>query len=377
MSLRIYSLFGCLLAGHSLATAQTLTSRASHMNYNYVYGAGADSHTGSDVFDQGDLLATDMDELHYEGSTSGSLPGNPGTPYTAGVDIDLYQSYYTIGPLNNLSTITSTNTTNLLANATGAGVSAAYSTTSGNSHQFEFTLARPRRYSLNGTVSSSVNYGGEVTLRRWDGFTWTIWDTSLFGPGGLGPFGFNRTMLSGTYRFYTAAGINSTGGFHHAQAYGDLTFLSNHVTITGTVSLGDFIGNVANEVVKVELVTNSGSILDSIPNVPLNGSGTFTCSTPIDGWTRVRVRGRTWLSKTWGQFLLAAGTNNVTLGGLKNGDADHSGEVDAADIDQVIAGFGGVANQPGYDIDADLDGSGEVDAADIDVAIANFGETDG
>ncbi len=56
---------------------------------------------------------------------------------------------------------------------------------------------------------------------------------------------------------------------------------------------------------------------------------------------------------------------------LRNGDVDNSGEVDAADIDAVIAAFGSTG-QPIEDVDM----SGEVDAADIDIVIANFGQTD-
>ncbi len=56
---------------------------------------------------------------------------------------------------------------------------------------------------------------------------------------------------------------------------------------------------------------------------------------------------------------------------LINGDADLSGEVDAADIDVIIADFGSSAGG-----NTDLNGSGEVDAADIDIAIANFGQVD-
>ncbi len=55
---------------------------------------------------------------------------------------------------------------------------------------------------------------------------------------------------------------------------------------------------------------------------------------------------------------------------LPNGDADASGEVDAADIDLIIADFGGSGAM------TDVDGSGEVDAADIDIVIANFGSAD-
>ncbi len=61
---------------------------------------------------------------------------------------------------------------------------------------------------------------------------------------------------------------------------------------------------------------------------------------------------------------------------MKNGDADGSGEVDAADIDLVISKFGTTISQTTYNPNADLDKTGEVDASDIDVAIANFGSVD-
>lgn len=57
------------------------------------------------------------------------------------------------------------------------------------------------------------------------------------------------------------------------------------------------------------------------------------------------------------------------------GDCDGSGEIDAVDIDFVIADFGIVNGDPGFDGSTDVDGSGEVDAIDIDVVIANFGLT--
>ena len=59
---------------------------------------------------------------------------------------------------------------------------------------------------------------------------------------------------------------------------------------------------------------------------------------------------------------------------LPNGDPDNSGEVDALDIDYVIANFGQVV--PNIAVNADIDGSGEVDAVDIDIVIASFGAID-
>lgn len=68
------------------------------------------------------------------------------------------------------------------------------------------------------------------------------------------------------------------------------------------------------------------------------------------------------------------GEMTVQVGGVSmvNGDVDSSGEVDAVDIDIVIADFGGTA----WGAVTDVDLSGEVDAVDIDIVIANFGAVD-
>ena len=62
---------------------------------------------------------------------------------------------------------------------------------------------------------------------------------------------------------------------------------------------------------------------------------------------------------------------------MTNGDVDGSGEVDAVDIDQVIADFGAlITAETDTQADSDVDISGEVDATDIDIVIANFGAID-
>jgi hypothetical protein len=84
----------------------------------------------------------------------------------------------------------------------------------------------------------------------------------------------------------------------------------------------------------------------------------------------IACRGSHWLrGKRASVVIGASGATGVNFT-LFNGDADASGEVDAADIDAVIADFGGNGMM------TDLDGSTEVDAADIDIAIANFGRSD-
>lgn len=69
-------------------------------------------------------------------------------------------------------------------------------------------------------------------------------------------------------------------------------------------------------------------------------------------------------------------TINIAPVTLVGGDCDNSGEIDAADIDYVIARFGMMFTAAGGDSNADVDASGEVDAVDIDLVIANFGLTD-
>ena len=90
----------------------------------------------------------------------------------------------------------------------------------------------------------------------------------------------------------------------------------------------------------------------------------------IDGPVTIEFDGGPYLRKKLSANLVGI---NLSLGPvpLTNGDVDNSGEVDAADIDAVIAAFGStdVSNN-------DVDNSGEVDAADIDIVIENFGATD-
>ncbi len=81
------------------------------------------------------------------------------------------------------------------------------------------------------------------------------------------------------------------------------------------------------------------------------------------------------LNATYVVHLMSGTSNNYVGYALVKqklqlpGDVDRSTEVDAADIDLVIANFGG------DDQNFDVDGSGEVDAADIDIVIANFGRS--
>ncbi len=70
------------VAGAADVEGQTLTACSSTLNYNYVYGAGADSHAGADLVPDASLLLSDVEGTGFSGSTSGVLTN--GQPYSAG-----------------------------------------------------------------------------------------------------------------------------------------------------------------------------------------------------------------------------------------------------------------------------------------------------
>lgn len=160
---------------------------------------------------------------------------------------------------------------------------------------------------------------------------------------------------------------------------GALAFGAEKVNISGTIVLNDTISNFnfgtqrdINYAIKQGTVTVwSGMVTATTQIHP------FSIDIPSD------IQGPCIFEWDTGPHLLkklivvlpgySTGFGTVTM---LNGDADQSGEVDAVDIDEVIANFGNVfPNDPG-NLNTDVDCSGEVDATDIDIVIACFGNTD-
>lgn len=145
-------------------------------------------------------------------------------------------------------------------------------------------------------------------------------------------------------------------------------------TISGRITFLDWINPNSSQPTRITVVRNSDSALIAQVDTTTNSLGDYSVTVPSlsvgVGYT-VRAESLVWLRKS-NAVAGAASLSNVNFN-LFNGDADESGEVDATDIDLVIANFGSIGVSP---TDGDLDGSGEVDATDIDVAIANFGQID-
>lgn len=145
-------------------------------------------------------------------------------------------------------------------------------------------------------------------------------------------------------------------------------------TVSGQLTLNDWMGNTSTEFATFELLSGS-TVVETIFNIPLDSTGHYSFQPTHTGTYSISADVSHWLTKRYPTPVTLNGGANV--GGinitLTNGDCDWSGEVDAVDIDYVIANFGQIISDPDFHVNADVDGSGEVDAVDIDIVIANFG----
>ncbi len=187
------------------------------------------------------------------------------------------------------------------------------------------------------------------------------------------PFLGTGSTVSGT--FVSLGQQVQTVQFNTDQTDGDF-YVNNlradapSATLSGTLNLGDttFGGSFSRTIV--------GTVKQGATTIgTITASGISASSVAFSGTVPATATGAATIEWDGSSFLLRK--TNITLTGgnvavgsvtLQNGDVDNSGEVDAADIDLVIANFGATT-----DITSDVDVSGEVDAADIDIVIANFG----
>jgi len=147
---------------------------------------------------------------------------------------------------------------------------------------------------------------------------------------------------------------------------------SSNQTLSGNLILGDtaFSGastrNIAYTVMQGTTTLASGSVTASASSSALSidvpASATGAAELVLDGSSFLKRK-----------VALTLTGSNQAIGNatMQNGDVDGTGEVDAADIDQVIAAFGNMGDNV-----EDVDVSDEVDAAESDIVIANFGGMD-
>lgn len=203
-----------------------------------------------------------------------------------------------------------------------------------------------------------------------------IWNGSVvsspsFPYTGQGPtaMGWTRTNLTvvGTGSDVLQFRSTTTSAPQYGPALDNVRLIALPSTISGTLTLGDTIGNSGTETIGWTLSntvnTYSGSVV-----VADFGASPYSLNIPTGapaGAYTLKFKGGTFLSKTL----------NVTLSGssltsqnaiLKNGDVDQDGEVGPSDFELVVAQFGGSGT-------ADVNNDGEVGPSDFETIVANFG----
>ena len=198
-------------------------------------------------------------------------------------------------------------TTEVVSGTTATTPSRIYQVTDGGSDALSTAT-------LLQTAPSNQNYRGRRLL-----------------PGGPA----NQTLSGNLFLGDTVFSGSSTRNIAYTVMQGTTTLISNSVTASASSSALS-IGVPASATGAATLVLDGSSFLKRVVPITLTGS-------------------------------------NQVIGtvALVNGDVDGTGEVDAADLDQVIAAFGNMGDNV-----EDVDVNDEVDAADIDIVIGNFGNVD-
>jgi hypothetical protein len=201
-------------------SAQILTGRASSLNYNYVYGAGADTHSGSDQRARSTLLLSDSDVLTFTEGTSGTLPGQPPRPYSAATGADIRYTYAVQGPAYEIDSISASAVSDLDASVTGAGTAVMFSSNPGNSVQFNFTVQHEIDYQLTGSrFRTGPDLGSTVILQVFNGFNWAILFYSEFLPAEQTTFDVTGTLPPGEYRIIGTVGGRAFGSASNQAGY--------------------------------------------------------------------------------------------------------------------------------------------------------------
>lgn len=147
-------------------------------------------------------------------------------------------------------------------------------------------------------------------------------------------------------------------------------------TLTGSVTLGDYIPSPSGRLLDLQVYSADGSVLEwAVSNVALDPQGTFTVSHRLpDGSYDIRIKASHWLARIVDNVALGP-NGNAGLIALINGDVDNDNEVGPGDFGGLSSSFGTVNGDANWNADADLDGDGEVGPSDFGILSASFGLT--
>lgn len=358
-----------------------LMARDSDLNLYWLGGYAGDTHGGTPAASDENLYMASGAGLVGDDDANGSYFGHI---WSLTVGWNLAHSYQASGDISSASRIQSTGNSSLMALANQCSLTMR-SVIPGNRLQLTFTLAEGRVMKLLGTLIAPVDPSrgqANVTLNASNGSGFSgFWGFSGAGSTFLG----FRYVPAGVYRLDADCSIAADGtevvmaGWNYDLEV--MPFVPGAVngSVTGRVLFDNYVGQVSRESIDVEFYSLAGAYL-GVSEASLTFQGFFSVAVPVavpPGPVNIRLRGDTTLrTLVPGATLVSNADTFIGTWTLRNGDCDQSTEIDAVDIDLVIANFGDLEGEPGYNAEGDPDGSGEVDALDIDLVIAGFGGLD-
>jgi len=125
--------------------------------------------------------------------------------------------------------------------------------------------------------------------------------------------------------------------------------------------------------VRVVIQPIGGGIAVYDETLTANTSGMVTMDGIPPGSYRIWVKQAHTLSALMTAVTLVAATNSVTLGVLREGDADGNNFINITDFSILATSFGKGIGEGGYDARTDFDGSGLVNINDFTLLASNFG----
>jgi hypothetical protein len=191
---------------------QTLISRNSHLNFNYVFGAGPDVFQDTQELTASTLNLSDIHSIGHAQSESGSVPAGP---WSAGISVGIQQQYSITGTAGLLSGIEASGASVGDTSTSGFGSAGLFSSNPGNSLILNFDLTQAQVYSLTGEIAfvgGASSTQTAVALQRWDGIVWQNVHNSLFLSGNQGAFDWSGTLDAGQYRMFSGLNLSLPAG---------------------------------------------------------------------------------------------------------------------------------------------------------------------
>ncbi|MEJ5253475.1 MAG: carboxypeptidase regulatory-like domain-containing protein [Chthonomonadetes bacterium] len=143
--------------------------------------------------------------------------------------------------------------------------------------------------------------------------------------------------------------------------------------VSGRITLSDFGGSPAGVPVEAQLRPAGSTVPIHTTVLSLDDVGNYTLTDVEPGSYDIAFKASHWLRAVVRDVqVVNADVNGVDVT-LKNGDIDGDNEVTLFDFGQLVAAFGSMPGDTGWNPNADLDGDEEVTLFDFGVLVRHFG----